>query len=136
MGQIYILEAEEALYPSARVDKIGDVLDGSNAYRIRFSKSQLPPVDGFWSITLYYADGFMVPNKINRRSIGDRTRDLIYMKDGSLEILIQHERPTGELAANWLPAPPEPFMLLMRLYLPRESVVSKDWFPPPVEILE
>lgn len=136
MDQIYILEPEEALYPSARVDSNGEILDGNNSYRIYFAKDELPPVDAFWSVTLYYAEGFMVPNEINRWSINDKSADLVYGEDGSLEILIQHEKPDDYLTTNWLPAPEEPFMLLMRLYLPREKVLEKVWLPPPVNRLE
>jgi hypothetical protein len=132
MDQIYIVEPEEALYPSARVDGAGQPLDGRNHYRIRFAPGQLPPVDAFWSITLYHAKGFMVENPIDRWAIGDRTPGLTYDRDGSLEIFVQHDRPHGEAAANWLPAPDGPFMLLMRLYHPTEPILSGAWTPPPI----
>lgn len=132
MDQIYIVEPEEALYPSARVDGAGQPLDGRNPYRIRFAPGQLPPVGAFWSITLYHAKGFLVENPIDRWAIGDRTPGLTYDRDGSLEIFVQHHRPHGEAAANWLPAPDGPFMLLMRLYHPKEPILSGAWTPPPV----
>ena len=135
MDQIYIVEPEEALYPSARVDGAGQPLDGKYRYRIRFAPGTLPPVGGFWSITLYHAKGFMVANPIDRWAIGDRTPGLAYDGDGSLEILVQHERPTGVAAANWLPAPDGPFMLLMRLYNPKAPIIDGAWTPPPVEKL-
>ena len=132
MDQIYIVVPEEAVYPSGRVDSTGAQLDGHNNYRVRFDKGNLPPVSAFWSITLYFAKGFMVPNSINRWAIGDRTPGLEYNSDGSLDILIQHDQPDGEHACNWLPAPEEPFMLLLRLYLPRDSVLRGEWLPPPI----
>lgn len=133
MDQIYIVEPQEALYPSGRLDSDGGQLDGHQAYRIRFSKGSLPPVSAFWSITLYYAKGFMAPNPIDRWAIGDRTPGLTYGEDGSLEILIQNERPEGDKASNWLPAPREPFMLLMRLYLPEKPILDGTWTPPAIE---
>jgi len=131
MDQIYIVEAAEALYPSARVDSVGDPLDGRNRYRIRFDAGNLPPVGAFWSITLYFAKGFMVPNPIDRWSIGDRTPNLVFEDGGALEILIQHEPLQSH--GNWLPAPSEPFMLLMRLYHPLPRTSNGEWVPPPVE---
>lgn len=136
MDQIYILEPQEALYASGRLDSCGKELDGHNTYRIHFAKELLPPVNAFWSITLYYAKGFMVPNEIGRWSIGDRTAGLVYETDGSLQIRIQHLRPDGEAMRNWLPAPKEPFMLLMRLYIPQTQVVDGTWTPPAIEKVE
>lgn len=131
MDQIYIVEADEALYPSARVDSAGAVLDGRHRYRIRFRAGALPPVAAFWSITLYFAQGFMVPNPIDRWSIGDRTPGLVWEPDGSLVIFVQDTPP--EDGGNWLPAPSEPFMLMMRLYHPLAPILSGAWVPPPVE---
>lgn len=131
MDQIYIVEADEALYPSARADNMGEPLDGAHRYRIRFAADDLPPVAAFWSITLYFAKGFMVPNAIDRWSIGDRTPGLVFEDDGSLEILIQHAAPEFNVG-NWLPAPDEPFMLLMRLYHPLPRASSGAWVPPPI----
>ena len=132
MDQIYIVEPKEALYPSARVDTDAEVLDGKHSYRIRFGKGELPPVNAFWSVTMYHAAGFMVENAIDRWSIGDRTPGLVYDEDGALEIIIQHEDPNNALSANWLPAPNGPFMLLMRLYLPKNEALDRSWLPPPV----
>ena len=133
MDQIYIVEPEEALYVSGRLDSSGKELDGHNNYSIRFAKELLPPVKAFWSITLYYAKGFMVPNEINRWAIGDRTTGLSYGADGSLQIHIQHLRPDDEAIGNWLPAPQEPFMLLLRLYIPQPQVLDGTWTPPAIE---
>lgn len=132
MDQIYIVEAQEALYPSARVDSTGEVLDGQHSYRIQFRADTMPPVGAFWSITLYFAQGFMVPNGINRWSIGDRTPGLDLERDGALEILVQNAPPANG-SRNWLPAPREPFMLLMRLYHPLAAVLSGAWVPPAIE---
>lgn len=132
MDQIYVLDRSEALYPVAHVDGNGAVLDGRNSYTICFRKQDLPPVHAFWSISLYYAKGFFVPNAIGRYSIGDRTPGLTYGKDGSLRIAIQSADPGPARQANWLPAPREPFMLMMRLYRPRQSATKARWHPPAV----
>src|SRR3546814_15364962 len=84
MDQIYVLDKGEALYPVAHLDAQGRQLDGRNNYALCFRKQDLPPVDGFWSITLYYEKGFLAANPIDRYSIGDRTPGLAYGPDGSL----------------------------------------------------
>lgn len=132
MDQIYVLDKTEALYPVAHLDGYGRQLDGRNTYTICFRKQDLPPVDAFWSITLYYEKGFLVPNAIGRHSIGDRTPGITYGPDGSLRLIIQSSDPGPEKRSNWLPAPNEPFMLMMRLYRPKESAVDGRWRPPAV----
>jgi hypothetical protein len=91
---------------NARLDTAGHVLDGRNSYELRFDKDHLPPVDAFWSVTMSYAKGFMVPNPIARYAIGDRTPGLRRDPDGGIRILIQHARPVDPKAVNWLPRPP------------------------------
>lgn len=132
MDQIYVLDKGEALYPVAHLDANGRQLDGRNSYVLCFRKKDLPPVDGFWSITLYYEKGFLVPNGIGRYSIGDRTPGIIYGADGSLRLFVQSASPSGSKEANWLPAPEGAFMLMMRLYRPKAAAVSARWRPPPV----
>jgi hypothetical protein len=129
MDQIYVLPAAEALYPNARTDTAGKPLDGRNSYVLRFTKDAKPPVDAFWSATMYYAKGLMVPNPINRYAIGDRTKGLTVAPDGSLEIVMQHEKPRDP-KANWLPTPDEPFMVMLRLYRPQEAARTGAWTPP------
>ncbi|MFV0278853.1 MAG: DUF1254 domain-containing protein, partial [Parahaliea sp.] len=92
--------AEEAIYPSGREDSDGNPLDGQYQYRIVIPKAELPPVDAFWSITLYDDRGIMVHNPINRYSIGDRTPGLAVADDGSITIALQHQRPEDPLL-NW-----------------------------------
>ncbi|GGC39860.1 hypothetical protein GCM10011371_29010 [Novosphingobium marinum] len=130
--QIFVAVPEEAVYPIGRVDSEGRLLDGRNSYRITMAAGETPPVDAFWSITLYDDRGFMVPNPIDRYSIGDRTKDLIRGSDGSVTIELSHTGPTDP-QANWLPAPPGRFYLMMRLYRPRPEVLSRDWQPPKIE---
>jgi hypothetical protein len=128
--QIYVTVPEEALYPAASHDSEGRPLDGAHAYRIAFPAGGLPPVEAFWSVTLYAAAGGLVANPIDRYAIGDRTPGLVWEADGSLSIRIQHE-PPGD--GNWLPAPAGPFRLILRLYVPREEARSGAWAPPAVE---
>lgn len=129
MDQIYVLPAAEAIYPNARTDIAEKELDGRKSYVLRFEKGKWPPVESFWSVTMYFAKGLMVPNPIARYSIGDRTSGLMTDRDGSLEIVLQHDRPR-DTRANWLPTPSEPFMLMMRLYRPKAAVLSGAWAPP------
>ncbi|WP_176488999.1 DUF1254 domain-containing protein [Rhizorhabdus dicambivorans] len=133
MDQIYVLPAEEALYPNARSDGGGQPLDGRNRYVLRFGAGDLPPVDAFWSITMYFARGLMVPNAAGIYSIGDRTGGLVRNADGGIDIMIQQEPPAAPRSVNWLPAPPEPFMVMMRLYRPRAPVRSGHWKPPAIQ---
>jgi hypothetical protein len=129
MDQIYVLPAAEALYPNARTDVSGKPLDGRSSYVLRFAKGQLPPVDAFWSATMYFAKGLMVPNPIRRYAIGDRTEGLNTAPDGSLEIVMQHDKPRDP-RANWLPTPDEPFMVMLRLYQPQDAARTGRWTPP------
>ncbi|MCM3766179.1 DUF1254 domain-containing protein [Neobacillus niacini] len=95
--QRHVTLPEEALYPLARVDASGIPLDGSQQYRIRMAVNELPPVDAFWSITLYNDSGAMVENPINRYSIGDRTPGLIVESDGCVDIRLQHQPPKSDV---------------------------------------
>lgn len=123
---------EDAVYPLNLSDSDGKPLDGANAYVLHFTREELPPVDAFWSVTLYDPQGFPYANALNRCAIGDRDR-LQYNADGSLDLYIQHDSPGAPKESNWLPAPAGPFNLTMRLYAPRSSVTDGAWAPPPVK---
>ena len=123
----------ETIYPIAIDDVRGRPLDGGRRYRIRFPRGQLPPADAFWSLTMYDRNRYLVPNAIDRYSIGDRTRGLRRGRDGSLTIFVQHRAPRGAARANWLPAPAGRFRLALRIYEPRRSALSGRWKPPPVK---
>jgi len=128
------LPAEEASYPGAWQTPDGEALDGSKFnYRLHFAANELPPVDAFWSLTLYDTDGFMKSNEIDRHSIGDRS-NIQFNDDGSLDLFIQHEKPAVAIS-NWLPAPQEPFNVLLRLYNPGPSFMKNQWRLPPLEKL-
>ncbi|MEZ5218892.1 MAG: DUF1214 domain-containing protein [Ilumatobacteraceae bacterium] len=132
--QIYVAVPEEAVFPVGRVDAAGESLTGTRRYRIRFRPGQFPPVRAFWSITMYDDSGFMVDNPIDRFSISDRTPGLVADEDGGLTIAVQHDQPDAG-TSNWLPSPPGPHYLMMRLYLPTHEVLSGAWSPPPIERL-
>lgn len=121
----------EAVYPQADTDRRGRPLDGSHRYVLRFAPGQLPPVKAFWSLTMYGADRFLVENPIARYALGDRTAGLRRDAGGGLTILLQHDPPPAERQANWLPAPAGRFLLSLRLYEPRRSVLADRW-PLPV----
>jgi hypothetical protein len=131
---VYVTVPEEALYAVAKTDAAGAQLDGSNDYRISFASDSLPPVDAFWSVTMYRRDAHpLVANELQRYSIGDRTPSLGRGEDGSLTIFVGHEAPADARRQNWLPAPDGPFHLMMRLYEPRPEALDGSWVPPPVE---
>ncbi len=124
--------AQDAVYPSLAVDSDGKPFNGSNNYVLRFEKGKLPPVSGFWSVTVYDKDGYFIPNVISRQAIGDRS-NLAANADGSVDIFIQADSPGKDKEANWLPvAAGQSFNLLMRLYWPSEGVLEGAWTPPPV----
>ena len=121
----------DAVYPAALTDADGDPFDGSkHKYVLHFDADKLPPAKAFWSLTMYDADGFMCANPINRFAIGDRDK-LMKNKDGSIDILIQNDKPSS--ITNWLPAPKAPFNLLLRIYWPDEKVVNGQWTPSGVK---
>lgn len=128
--------AEEAVYPVARVDAEGEPLDGSGGatYRITFPPGELPPVDAFWSLSAYGDDMFFAEHPSGRYTIGDRTPDLVRAGDGSLEIVLSHDEPAAA-GANWLPVPDGPFVLMLRLYLPRSPVLAGSYEYPPVRLV-
>jgi hypothetical protein len=122
--------AKEALYFSAKPD--GAPLSGAHNYTLKFPAGALPPVDAFWSLTLYGQDFGLVANAINRYAIGDRTAGLVYGSDGSLEIQIQNQAPE-EGKANWLPAPAGPYQLILRTYQPKPALFNGSYKLPPLK---
>jgi hypothetical protein len=136
MAGLYGDSREEALYPLYAEDARGDALDGSRrGYRLRFAPDGLPPVDGFWSLTLYaLPDQMPFANPLRRHAIGSAALPgLVRDADGGVTIDIQTEAPEATRRANWLPAPDGPFLLALRLYWPQEAALSGEWKPPPLE---
>jgi hypothetical protein len=126
---------QDAIYPVGEVDAQGQKFSGANRYIMHFPKGQLPPVSGFWSITMYNDKYFFVDNPLNRYTVSSRF-PFKYNPDGSLDIYIQHENPGPGKEANWLPAPAGAFILMLRMYWPNEtppSLVDGSWKIPPVE---
>jgi hypothetical protein len=140
-GGIYGNSAIEAMYPLTRVLPNGEAMDGSkHNYTLTFAKGELPPVNAFWSVTMY--DGktqFLIKNPINRYLINSpMLPDMKTNADGSLTILLQKDSPGTDKEANWLPAPDGPIYLVMRLYWPKETPPSilpageGTWKPPAI----
>jgi len=119
---------EDAIYP----DTADTPLDGRNKYVMHFEEGALPPVEEFWSVTIYDLEGFTVPTPTNRYTLGDRSH-LKLNADGSLDIYLQSENPGADKESNWLPTPLQPFSLHARLYSPRKAAIDGTWAMPPVE---
>jgi hypothetical protein len=122
---------EDAIYPLNLADSDGKPLDGASNYTIHFEKGEIPPVEAFWSITLYDNDGFQVANSLNRFAVSS-WMPFKYSPDGSLDLYFQNESPGADKETNWLPAPKGPFNLTMRLYAPKAAALTGKWNPPPV----
>jgi hypothetical protein len=126
-------QPEDAVYPQSLTDADGKPLLAGVSYLLHFEKSELPPVDAFWSLTMYDADGFPVVNPIKRYAIGDRN-SLKYNADDSLDLYIQPESPGKERQANWLPSPKSGELnITMRLYSPRIDALDGRWNPPAIQ---
>ncbi len=122
---------KEAMYPLRYTDSAGKVLSGENGYTIIFASP--PPVDAFWSLTVYNAgDKLLVDNPIDRYKVGTDTPGLVTAPDGSITIALAHAAPEGEAAKNWLPTPAGPFYLVLRLYQPRPEVLKGEYALPEV----
>lgn len=131
-------DPEEASYPVLRVDADDELLNGSHKYRLTFNEP--PPNNAFWSVTMYNTlkdgtNGFLVENSINRYLINNQAEGLIKGTDGSLTITMQHDEPTDPVErANWLPTPKQDFYLIMRIYMPEQSVLDGSWITPAVVV--
>ncbi len=123
---------QDAVYPTSLKDADDNDYSGANKYVMHFPKGQLPPAQGFWSVTMYDANYFFVANPINRYSISAR-ENLKANADGSVDLYIQNQSPGSDKESNWLPAPTGKFVLMMRLYWPSEktpSIIDGTWKPP------
>ena len=122
---------EDAIYPINLAASAGKPLDGTNRYTLHFEKGEAPPVDAFWSVTLYDSEGYQVPNTLNRFAVSS-WMPFKYNSDGSLDLVVQNESPGPDMESNWLPAPKGEFNLTMRLYSPQPDALTGKWNPPPV----
>ncbi|TDY23001.1 hypothetical protein B0G81_3325 [Paraburkholderia sp. BL6665CI2N2] len=137
-SNIFVNKPEEATYFYLDLDAAGERLNAHNRYAITFAKGQWPPVQGFWSLTLYDAYHFFVPNPLGRYAIGTRNTDLRPNPDGSLTVYIQSEPPADPAQrANWLPAPRDgDFSLMMRAYWPAAAITAGNWTPPAAQRIQ
>jgi len=124
---------EDAIYPMSLSGLDGEPYHGDNNYVLHFGRGELPPVNGFWSLAMYDAEGYFVENPIGRYSIGNRD-DLSMNEDGSLDLYLQHQSPGSALESNWLPAPAGQFNLVLRLYWPGTEIITGEWQPPAVRV--
>ena len=133
MGGLGANQPEDAIYPLNVSDAGGKPVMAENSYILHFNKDELPPVGAFWSLTMYDAEGFQLPNPINRFAIGDRDA-LKFNGDGSLDLYIQNQSPGRDKESNWLPAPKSGELgLTMRLYAPKPQALDGRWNPPAVK---
>jgi hypothetical protein len=135
---IYGNSKQEAMYPTYYVDESKQKLSGANRYTLRFAPGQLPPVNAFWSLTMYEEpQSLLVANPINRYLINSpMLPQLKRDADGGLTLIIQNESPGKDKEANWLPAPKGPFSMIMRLYWPKEAATEGKWKQPPLKKAE
>jgi hypothetical protein len=134
LTQMGLLPLREATYYFAYVDEHGEGLHGAQEYELRFAPGDLPPSRalGFWSITLYDERSLLVENPIDRYVIRPDTSGLTTDADGGLTIRVSAAAPDGDPSVTWLPAPPGPFTLALRIYLPTEAVLTGEWIAPPI----
>jgi len=124
----------EAIYPSYAVDADGRPLDGAHQYTLRFEPGQLPPVNSFWSLTMYeLPESLLVANPLDRYLLNSPMQaDFVRDEDGGLTLYLQHDSPGKKLEPNWLPAPAGPFYTVLRLYWPKQAALDGSWKAPPV----
>ena len=135
-GNMFSNVPGETMYFGADFDSAGERLTGDKAYAVTFPAGELPPVDGFWSLTLYNPQHLFHPNELDRYSLGTKNTSLVPDADGGLTILVQADNPGGAQEANWLPAPEGEFSLYIRAYWPKPAIPNGEWTPPAIEPVE
>ena len=131
-SSMYQNTPEETQYEFRQYDSQGQPLDGQHQYTVTFPKGKLPPVKGFWSLTLYNAEKFFHANELNHFSLGTKNKDLKFGADGSLTLYVSAKSPGKDKESNWLPAPNGPVSLLLRNYWPEQAVIDGTSVPPEV----
>lgn len=131
-SNIFVNKPEETKYFYQDLDGSGSRLNGNHAYTVTFTKGGLPPVKGFWSLTLYNKFHFFEPNSLKRYSLGTKNKDLQFGADGSLTLYVSATPPEASKMTNWLPAPKDDFSLYLRSYWPETAITEGKWTPPPV----
>jgi len=133
-SNIFVNQPEETTYFYQDLDANGARLNGASRYTITFAKGAVPPVKGFWSLTLYNQYHFFEPNDLGRYSLGTKNKNLQYNADGSLTLYVQADAPAENLRSNWLPAPKNgDFTLYIRSYWPEKEILDGVWTPPGAE---
>ncbi len=132
---IYGNSKQEAIYPIYSVDANGQLLNGTNRYTVRFAPGQVPPVNAFWSLTLYeLPSSLLSSNPLNRYLLNSPMLPLFKQDaDGGLTLYVQNESPGKDKEANWLPAPAGPYFMVMRLYWPKAEALEGKWIAPPLK---
>jgi len=129
---------QDAIYPTSPKDADDHEYDGNKHYVMHFDKGQFPPVNGFWSLTMYNADYFFVPNPLNRYTLSQRNK-FATNADGSVDLYLQADSPGKAKEANWLPAPKAKFIPMLRLYWPKDtppSIIDGTWKPPAIKVAQ
>jgi len=132
---IYGNSKQEAMYPIYAIDGNGEKLDGSGRYTVRFAPGELPPVNAFWSLTMYeLPSSLLVANPLNRYLLNSPMLPQFKKDaDGGLTLLVQNASPGKDKEANWLPAPKGPFFVAMRMYWPKDEALNGTWTAPPLQ---
>jgi hypothetical protein len=132
-SNILVNKPVETKYFYQDLDSSGGRLNGKNSYTVTFAKGQVPPVKGFWSLTLYNEHHFFHPNDLKRYSLGTKNKTLKSAADGSLTLFVGAKPPASGQESNWLEAPDGDFSLYIRAYWPEEKVLNGQWTPPAVK---
>ena len=136
-SNILVNSPNETKYFYQDLDANGVRLNSGNRYTVTFETGQIPPVNGFWSLSIYNEHHFFIRNPIDRFSVGTKNKDLKFAADGSLTIYVQAEAPTDPAQrANWLPAPKGDFSLYVRAYWPKAEITEGSWTPPAARLAD
>jgi hypothetical protein len=131
-SNMYDNAPQETRYIYTDYDSSGERLNGAHEYTVIFPKNEVPPVNGFWSLTLYNKEHLFEPNKLNRYSLGTKSKQLKFGTDGSLTLYVQNSSPGADKESNWLPGPKDDFSLYIRAYWPKSPITDGSWIPPAV----
>jgi hypothetical protein len=136
-SNILVNAPNETKYFYQDLDSVGARLNNANRYTVTFPEDGIPPVHGFWSLSIYNEHHFFVANPIDRFSVGTKNKDLKHNADGSLTIYVQTDEPKDAFQrTNWLPAPKGDFSLYVRAYWPKPAITDGTWTPPAVKKVE
>jgi hypothetical protein len=131
-SNMYDNAPNETRYIYTDFDSESRRLSGANRYTVTFAAGQTPPVNGFWSLTVYNKEHFFEPNQLNRFSLGTKSKSMKQNADGSLTLYFQNKSPGADKETNWVPTPADEFSLYIRSYWPKEPIMNGSWTPPAV----